>query len=361
MTAAGLDNIWTGPIPTIEDVLAARRVIAPHLYRTPLIHAPALERLLGARVYVKCENVLPTGAFKVRGGINLVSRLGPDERRRGVITASTGNHGQSIAYAARLFGVPAIVGAPEGANPLKVAAMRALGAEVVLRGRDFDEAREWVERTAASEGYRYIHSANEPLLIAGVGTLSLEVMEDLPEVDVIVAPIGAGSGACGHCITAKTLSSRVRVIGVQAEGAPPVYRTLKEGRMVTTDRMETFAEGIATRVPFGLPVTILHRLLDDIVLVSDEDLRRAVILLGEAVRQTAEGAGAAAAAAALRLGERLRGKTVVLILSGGNIPAEVLSEFYADRARVAAVSAMLRGAPRAGAASPASEAGKGVE
>jgi threonine dehydratase len=352
MAADRLEGLWTGPIPTIEDVLAARRVIAPHLYRTPLVHAPALDRILEARVYVKCENVLPTGAFKVRGGINLVSRLTADERRRGVITASTGNHGQSIAYAARLFGVPAIIGAPEGANPLKVAAMRALGAEVVLRGRDFDESRAWVERTAAAEGYRYIHSANEPLLIAGVGTLSLEVMEDLPDVDVIIAPIGAGSGACGHCITAKTLSSRVRVIGVQAEGAPPVYQTLTEGRMVELDRMETFAEGVATRVPFALPITILHRLLDEIVLVSDEDLRRAIILLGEAVRQTAEGAGSAATAAALRFrpSGRLRGKTVVLILSGGNIPVEVLSEFYADKARVAAVSALLRGAGSTGPA-----------
>jgi len=341
--ATPLESLWAGPTPTIEDVLVARRVIAPHLDRTPLVHAPALDRILGARVYVKCENVLPTGAFKVRGGINLMSRLTADERRRGVITASTGNHGQSIAYAARLFGVPAIIGAPEGANPLKVAAMRALGAEVALHGRDFDESREWVERTAAAEGYRYVHSANEPLLIAGVGTLSLEVMEDLPEADVIIAPVGAGSGACGHCITAKTLSSRVRVIGVQAEGAPPVYRTLKERRMVQLDRMETFAEGIATRIPFALPVSILSRLLDEIVLVSDEDLRRAVLLLGEAVRQTAEGAGAASTAAALRLGERLRGKTVVLILSGGNIPVEQLSEFYADRARVAAVASMLRG------------------
>jgi len=193
---SALEEIWPGPLPTVHDVYAARRVIAPHLPRTPLIHAPALDRLLGARVYVKCENTLPTGAFKVRGGINLVSRLSPDERRRGVITASTGNHGQSIAYAARMFGVRAIIGAPRDSNPIKVASMRALGAEVVLEGRDFDEAREWVERTARQEGYRYVHSANEPLLIAGVGTISLEVLEDLPEVDVIIAPIGAGSGAC---------------------------------------------------------------------------------------------------------------------------------------------------------------------
>jgi len=337
------DEAWTGPLPTVHDVLLARRVIAPHLPRTPLVHAPALDRVLGARVYVKCENLLPTGAFKVRGGLNLVNALSPEERRRGVITASTGNHGQSIAYAARMFGVRATIVAPRGNNPLKVAAMRALGAEVVLEGRDFDESRAWVERTAREEGRRYVHSANEPLLIAGVGTAGLEVLEDLPEVDVIVVPIGAGSGACGHCIVAKALSPRVRVIGVQAEGANPVERSLREGRMVSLERMDTFAEGIATRVPFALPITLLRRDLDQVVLVTDEEIRRAILLLAEAVRQTAEGAGAASAAAALRLRDQLRGKTVVLILSGGNITLDTLHGIYADAARVQAVAAILRG------------------
>ena len=338
------DQAWTGPLPTVHDVYRARQVIAAHLPRTPLIHAPALDRLLGARVYVKCENTLPTGAFKVRGGINLLSRLSPEERRRGVITASTGNHGQSIAYAGRLLGIRIVIGAPRESNPLKVAAMRALGAEVILEGRDFDEAREWVEGTAEREGYRYVHSANEPLLIAGVGTASLEVMEELPDADVIIAPIGAGSGACGHCIAAKALSPRVQVIGVQAEGAPPVYRSLKEGGMVHLDRMETFAEGVATRVPFALPITILRRHLDDIVLVSDEEMKLAILLLAEAVRQTAEGAGAASTAAALRLRDRLGGKTVVLILSGGNITLETLAEIYRDEARVKRAAGLLRGA-----------------
>jgi len=346
------DQAWTGPLPTVHDVYRARRVIAPYLPRTPLVHAPALDRLLGARVYVKCENTLPTGAFKVRGGITLLSSLSPAERRRGVITASTGNHGQSIAYAGRLLGIPVVIGAPRESNPLKVAAMRALGAEVVLEGRDFDEAREWVERTAEQGGARYVHSANEPLLIAGVATASLEVMEEVPDVDVIVAPIGAGSGACGHCITAKTLSPRVQVIGVQAERANPVYRSLKEGGMVRLDRMETFAEGIATRVPFVLPMTILRRDLDDIVLVSDDEMKVAILLLAEAVRQTAEGAGAASLAAALRLRDRLGGKTVVLMLSGGNIPLQTLAEIYHDEARVRHAAGLLRGG---GADAPARE------
>jgi len=337
------DGVWAGPLPTVHDVYAARRVIAPHLPRTPLIHAPALDRLLRGQVYVKCENTLPTGAFKVRGGINLISRLSPEERRRGVITASTGNHGQSIAYAARIFGVRAIIGAPKESNPLKVASMRALGADVVLEGRDFDEAREWVERTAREEGYRYVHSANEPLLIAGVGTISLEVIEDLPQVDVIIVPIGAGSGACGHCITAKALHPGVQVIGVQAQGAPSVERALREGRMASLDHMETFAEGMATRVPFALPITILRRYLDEIVLVSDEEMKQAILLLAEAVRQSAEGAGAASTAATLRLRERLRGRTVALMLTGGNITLDALAEIYGDRGRVDAVTDLLRG------------------
>ena len=318
-------------------------MIGPHLPRTPLVPAPALDRALGARVYVKCENTLPTGAFKVRGGITLLSSLSPEERRRGVITASTGNHGQSIAYAGRLLGIRVVIGAPLESNPLKVAAMRALGAEVVLEGRDFDEAREWVERTAEAEGYRYVHSANEPLLIAGVGTASLEVMEEVPEVDTILVPIGAGSGACGHCLVAKAISRRVRVIGVQAEGATPVFRALKEGTMAPLERMETFAEGIATRVPFALPVTILRQHLDDIVLVSDEELRLAILVLAEAARQTAEGAGAASTAAALRLRDQLRGKTVVLMLSGGNITLEGLAQIYANGERVQRAAALLRG------------------
>jgi threonine dehydratase len=356
------EEIWRGSLPTIHDVYTARRVIAPHLPRTPLLHAPALDRVLGAQVHVKCENTLPTGSFKIRGGLTLLNALSADERRRGVITASTGNHGQSIAHAARLFGVRAVIAAPRESNPLKVAAMRALGAEVVLEGRDFDEAREWAERRAREEGSRYVHPANEPLLIAGVGTQSLEVMEDLPQVDVIIVPIGAGSQACGHCITAKALSPRVQVIGVQAERANPVYRTLREGRMTRLERMETFAEGIATRVPFALPITILRRHLDDVVLVSDEEMKQAILLLAEAVRQTAEGAGAASTAAAFRLRDRLEGKTVVLILSGGNVTLGTLAEIYADRRRVETATALLRrGAAGAAGARTGEEAAPEAE
>ena len=195
---------WT--IPTVEDVLDARQNIAPHLRPTPLYRYSGLSDLLGTETFVKHENHLPTGAFKVRGGVNLISQLSPDERQSGVICASTGNHGQSVAFASRIFGVRAIVCAPVNANPVKVAAMRGFGAEMIFNGPDFDAAREHCEDLARQHGYRYIHSGDEPLLIAGVGTAYLELLADLPEVDVIVAPLGGGSGIAGACIVARRSS-----------------------------------------------------------------------------------------------------------------------------------------------------------
>jgi threonine dehydratase len=316
--------------PTLQDVYAARQVISRYLPPTPLVRSTAMSEALGCELYLKLETTTPTGAFKVRGGINLLSRLTDEERGRGVITASTGNHGQSIAYAARMFGVKAVVAAPEGANPDKVAAIRRLGSEVVLRGRDFDEAREWAEERARLEGYRYVHPANEPLLIAGVGTVSLEIMEALPQVDVIIVPIGGGSGASGHCLVAKRISPTVEVIGVQAEKAPSVYLSWKAGRKVETPEAGTWAEGLMTRVPFDLPLGIIREHIDDIVLVSEEEMRQGVRFLLEAAHQLAEGAGAAPAAAARKLKDRLRGQTVVLVVSGSNITLEQLRRVLTD-------------------------------
>jgi threonine dehydratase len=316
--------------PTLQDVFRARQVISRYLAPTPLVRSAAMSEALECEVYLKLETVLPIGAFKVRGGLNLMSHLAEEERARGVITASTGNHGQSIAYAAKVFGVKAIVAAPEGANPDKVAAMRRLGAEVILRGRDFDEAREWAEGQARLEGYRYVHPANEPLLVAGVGTASLEIMEALPEVEVILVPIGGGSGASSHCLVAKRIKPTVKVIGVQAEKAPSVYLSWKAGRKVETPEAATWAEGIMTRVPFDMTLGIIREHIDDIVLVSEEELRQAVRFLLEAAHQLAEAAGAAPAAAARKLKDQLRGQTVVLIVSGCNITLDQLRWVLTD-------------------------------
>ena len=313
-------------IVSLGEVYEARRIIGQYLPKTPFVSSSALSRKLDCTAYVKCENTLPTGAFKVRGGINLVSQLSEREKRSGVIAASTGNHAQSVAYAASLFGVKAIVCMPEGANPDKVKATRAYGAKVEFHGKDYDEARLWVEKEAKQRGYRYVHSANEPLLIAGVGTLYLEIMEEIPDVDVILVPIGGGSGAAAACIVAKTLNPNVKVIGVQAENAPAVYLSWKNKRLFETKYADTFAEGLATRVPFELTFSIISSLIDDIVLVSETDLKQAILTLLETTRQLAEGAGAASTAAAFKLREQLRGKKVALPLTGGNLTFKTLRE-----------------------------------
>jgi len=310
-------------IPTLADVQAARQRIAPHLQPTPLYEHGALSEQVGAEVFVKHENHLPTCAFKVRGGVNLVSQLSEDERRRGVVTASTGNHGQSIAFAAGRFGVRAIVCVPEAANPVKLAAMERLGAELVVHGRDFDDAREHCETLAREHGYRYVHSGNEPHLIAGVGTATLELLETEPEIDVVIVPIGGGSGAAGACVAGKAVKPGLEVIGVQSSAAPAAYRSWR-ARQLLEDRMETSAEGLATRVAFELPQRILWERLDDFVLVDEEELRSAVVAMIEGTRNLVEPAGASPLAAALRLRDRLAGRKVALVQSGGNIsPAQL--------------------------------------
>ena len=311
------------PVPTLADVLEARRRIAPHLRPTPLYSYTALDELVGADVWVKHENHQPIGAFKVRGGVNLVAALTAEERERGLIAASTGNHGQSLAFAARRFGVRATICVPEGANPVKVASMRGLGAELVFHGRDFDDAREHSEQLAAQHGYRYVHSGNEPLLIAGVATETLEILEEQPGIEVVIVPIGGGSGAAGACIVAKAVSPAVKVIGVQSEAAPAAYRSWRE-RSLLEDRTETFAEGLATRTAFELPQQILWEHLDDFVLVTDDEIRHAQALLIETTRNLVEAAGAAPLAAALKLREDLKGERIALILSGGNASREQL-------------------------------------
>ena len=311
--------------PILTDILAARLRIRPHLDPSPLRNYPAIDRLVGAQVWVKHDNLLPTGAFKVRGGVNLMSRLDAATRARGVIAASTGNHGQSVAFAARLFGVSAIICAPEGANPVKVEAMRDLGAEVVLVGRDFDDAREHCERIAAEHGYRYIHSGDEPDLIAGVATHTLEILEERPDIDVIVVPVGGGSGAAGACIAAKSIRPEIEVIAVQSTAASTAHDSWRAREPVERPNT-TVAEGLSTRTAFELPQRILREMLDDFVLVTDDELLAATALMIEKTRTLVEPAGAAPLAAAISpaVRARLAGRSVALICTGANIsPAQL--------------------------------------
>ncbi len=316
-------------LPTFTDVLLARETIAPYLSPTPLYHYPGLSNKVGAEIWVKHENHQPIRAFKVRGGINFMANLDAETKARGVITASTGNHGQSVAYAAHLFNVRAIVAMPNGANPGKVNAIENLGAEVQFVGRDFDDCREHVEQVAKREGMHYLSSGDEPLLIAGVSTYALEILEELPGAEVIIVPVGGGSGAAGICLAAEGLETHVAVIGVQSEAAPSAYLTWKEKRRVDA-KMETFAEGLATRSSFKMPQAIMQRDLDDFVLVSEAELNSAMVLAIEQTHNLVEAAGAAALAAACKLRKRLTGKKVVLIMSGGNITLGQLKELLAE-------------------------------
>ena len=309
--------------PTFEDIVAAREFIAPYLPKTPLVRVHKISDLLDCDYYAKLENLQPTGAFKVRGGVNIVGAASDDERKQGLAATSTGNHGQSIAYAGRLFSSRVIVYAPrENVNETKMQAIRDLGAEVRLYGRDFDEAREECERVAKAEGFRYVHSANEPKLIAGVGTMGLEIFEDLPDVDVIIAPAGGGSCASGNCIVVNELNPNASVIAVQSEAAPVMWHAWRNHNLEPYPTMKTEHEGLACRVPFELTNKILWELLSDFVLVTDGEINDAIKLLARHAKQLAEGAGAASLAAALKLRNDLRGKKVVGIVSGGNLPLE---------------------------------------
>jgi threonine dehydratase len=315
--------------PSIADVYAARQRLRGILSPTPLLRHPQLSDEFGCHVWVKHENHLPTGAFKVRGGLNLVGAEVERGQRDPIITASTGNHGQSVAYACQRHARSCQVFVPRGNNPEKNAAMRAWGAEVVEHGRDFDEAREEVERRAAAGGVRYVHSANEPLLIAGVATYALEIFEALPEADIVLVPIGGGSGASGLVTVRDALGLATRIWGVQADGADAFTRSWRSGTRVTADRVDTFAEGLATRVTFDLPFGILRQGLNDVVTLSEEALAGGVRRALTTTHNLAEGAGAATLAALSARREALEGRTVVCVMSGGNIDRATLARIVA--------------------------------
>ena len=311
--------------PTFRDVLEARATIAPYVTRTPLYDHPALSNYLEAEVRLKHENHQALASFKARGGVNLLAHMSPKERESGLVTASSGNHGQSIAYACKLFAARAIICLPEDANPLKVESMRNLGAEVIFHGKHFDEAKEHAESLAREEGLYYVHAANNPLLIAGVATQTLEILEDFPEVEVIYVPLGGGSGAAGACIVAKAVNPRIRVVAVQSAQAPAGYLSWKNRRL-TEAPMETVAEGLATASAYELTQSILWDLLDDFVLVSDTEILQSIAILIEKAHTLAEGAGAAALAGAIKTREGIKGSKVAVIVSGGNITLPQLRE-----------------------------------
>ncbi len=311
--------------PTLNDMRSAHKRIERFVTRTPLHRYLTLERLLNAEVYIKHENHQPLGAFKMRGGINHLIKMSSSQREKGVVTASSGNHGQSIAYAAKLHNIEAVIIVPENANPGKVASMKALGADVRFYGKNFDESRSEVERLSKEEGYTYIHSANTPDLIEGVGTYTLEILEDLPSADVIIVPVGAGSGVCGTAIAAKAINPKIKVIGVQSDAAPAAYLSWKSGDLQSNPN-NTIAEGLGTALGFSYTIGIMRDLIDDFILVTDKELESAVLLLLEHTHNLAEHAGAASLAGALKIKDRLSNKQIVLVMSGGNLSMQHLAK-----------------------------------
>ena len=311
---------------TLQGIIAARRVVTQYLKPTPLVHYPELSERLGFQAYIKHENHHPTGSFKVRGGINFMHHLPHAQREKGVLTATRGNHGQSIAYAAQQFGVKATVVVPHGNNPEKNGAMRAYGAELIEHGSDFDEALALCETLQAERELYYVHPCMEPALFHGVGTYSLEIFESLPDVDAIIVPIGGGSGSCGAITVSKAINPDVKVIGVQAENAPAIYRSWKAGQRVETDSCDTIADGLATRAPFSLPLSIINKGIHDIVLLSEAELEEGIRLALRWTHNLAEGAGASPIAAAHKLTDTLAGKRVVMVMSGANLDTKTLKK-----------------------------------
>lgn len=307
-----------------NDVLEALPRVHAVLNPTLLRNWPGLSEVLGFELHLKHENHQPVGAFKVRGGINLVGTLTAEERAAGILGVSTGNHGQSLAFAAKHFGVNCTIVVPRGNNPDKNRAIRQLGAELIEHGRDFDEAREFVSDLQCERGGRYVHSANEPKLIAGVGTLTWEIFGRLPDPDVLLVPIGLGSGVCGACLVTKHRRPQTKVIGVQAANASAVADSWRTGKWVEHPKADTWAEGLATRVPAEMTLGIMRELMDDVFLVSEDELRHAASLILQHTHNLAEGAGAATVAAAWQQRERFAGQKVAAVLSGGNLDLERL-------------------------------------
>jgi threonine dehydratase len=316
--------------PTFADVLAAARTIRPYIAKTAFYESTSLGKMLGCRLDVKYENHQPVGSFKVRGALNRMLRASYEERGRGFVTASQGNHGLGVCYAAQIMGAKATVVVPEKANPDKVESMRNLGADVVTYGADFEAAVAHAWEIAAEGKATYLHAADDPLIVAGHATVALEMFEDEPSLDTIVFPVGAGGLISGAALVAKTLKPEVEVIGVQAERTPAFVESLKSGHIVETPPASTFAEGIAVRKPAQLTFEMVRDLVDEIITVTEEEMRRAIILLLEKTHNLAEGAGAAGLAGVVKLHDRLGGRTVGTVLSGGNLPWHVLNRALND-------------------------------
>ncbi|GAA2543952.1 hypothetical protein GCM10010435_10410 [Winogradskya consettensis] len=306
------------------DVLAARDVVYRHLPPTPMWSYPVLNETVGATVFVKHENAQPVGAFKVRGGLTLLDAMSPDDRKRGIVTWSTGNHAQSLAYASSVFGAACTVVMPGTASTAKAAAVRGHGAEVVLTGDDLEAAQRYAEALADRTRARLVSPGDTPELLAGVGTLYLEILEAQPELDAIVVPIGSGTGAGAATVVARELAPGCKVFGVQSASSPAAYDSWQAGELVNRPN-RTRVAGLATGRGYELPQRLLRTGLADFLLVTDDEIDAARRRLAADAHTLAEGAGAAALAAVLGRPDLFAGRRVAVVCTGGNADATELS------------------------------------
>lgn len=330
MSATSIPTRTDWPI-SIDDVRAARERISPYLAPTPFREYPRLAELAGAgmRVFVKHENHQPTNSFKIRNGLSFMTTLDPEQRRRGVVAASTGNHGQGIAFGGTLLGVSTTICVPAGNNPDKNAAMRALGATVVEEGRDYDEAVGVMQRIASREGRVIAHSTNDPLIVAGAGTMTLEIIEQEPNLDAIVIAVGGGSQAVGAMTVANALAPHLEVYGVQAAGASAIHDSWHAGQRLTRPRADTFAEGVATRTTYDVTFPALQAGLAGFVTVTDAEIAESLRTIVSLTHSLVEGAGAMGFAALPKLRDQLTGKRVGIVFCGGNIDVVTLRRVLA--------------------------------
>jgi len=302
----------------------ARSVIYKYLNRTNLTHYSELSRLIGCQAFVKHENHNPTGSFKIRGALNFFHHMSREELDAGILVATRGNHGLAMAWAGQWFNVPCTVVVPENNNPEINRTIESYKAELIVHGEDFYDAQSYCEELVDTAGYYYVQQGNEPEILNGLATMGLEIMEDLPDVDTIICPIGGGAGCASILKMVHAIRPDIEIIGVEPVNAPSFYNSWKKGEIVTLDYANTVADGLAARSVFHLPYVMLKDTISDVVLLTEEEILEGIRMALTATHNLAEAAGAVSLMAAYKIKDRLAGKKVVMIMSGGNMSMDTL-------------------------------------